>query len=791
MSAPTPRSFFDGYYPTARRWVRGRRWWWWLLVGLGGLLLVPVAFVIAVSAGAFGPIPTEAELSHIQHYTASEVFAADGELLGKYFIENRTEVEFEDISPELLDALVATEDARFYEHSGVDTRSLLRVAFKSILLRDASAGGGSTLSQQLAKNLYPRARHGWWHLPVAKVREMLIARRLEAVYSKPELLTLYLNTVPFGESTFGIGAATERYFSTTPAELALEEAAVLVGMLKATTLYNPRRYPDRARERRNLVLDQMVTYGYLSAAAGDSLKALPLTLRYRNLTRSDGPAPYFRQELARELQAWLDAHPPEGRQPYNLYTDGLRIHTTLDPRLQAYAEAAVTRHMAKLQSDFFQHWQGRNLWDLNDPGLVRAYQQSIRYRSLKAAGQTEAEILAAFQAPRRMRVWTWEGEVEKEMSPMDSLMYYLSFLQAGFVAMEPGTGYVRAWVGGINYQQFQYDHVTARRQVGSTFKPIVYAAAIEGGMDPCTYFPNEQAVYADYDNWSPGNADGKYGGYYSLRGGLTRSVNTVSAAVIMSIGVDQAADFAGRFGFTSELPRSPSLVLGTADLSLLEMAGAYTAFANRGERTRPVYLTRIEDSQGRVIVEFPVAPERVRVMPDYVADMMSEMLRAVVDSGTASRLRRVYQVPGEMAGKTGTTQNQTDGWFIGFNPKLVAGAWVGGEDRQVRFRSLSLGQGANTALPIYAYFMQQVMADRRYRDIRQARFHEPGVSSLQAMDCPAFTWEDPNRKQGLLDLLDRLKERQRAREQWQAPPGPAPEPQAPRRGRWKRLFDRN
>ncbi|RMG68689.1 MAG: penicillin-binding protein, partial [Bacteroidetes bacterium] len=739
MSDPVSRSFFDGYYPKARRWLRGRRWWWWALIGLGFTLLLPLAFVLSVAWGAWGPLPDRAELANIQHHTASELYSADGALLGKYFIENRTQVDFEDIAPVLVDALVATEDARFYEHSGVDTRSLMRVAFKSVLLRDESSGGGSTLSQQLAKNLYPRARRAWWYLPVAKVREMLIARRLESVYSKEELLTLYLNTVPFGESVFGIGAATERFFSCAPAELRPEEAAVLVGMLKATTAYNPRRNPERSQARRNVVLDQMVVNGYLESATADSLKALPLSLRYRNVTRSDGPAPYFRQEIAQEIQSWLDAHPAEDGHTYNLYTDGLRIHTTLDSRLQGYAEAAVSKHMASLQKDFFQHWEGRKLWDLNDPGLVRAYQQSPRYRSLKAAGKTEAEILEIFQQPRAMRVWSWEGEVEKEMSPMDSLMYYLSFLQAGFLAMEPGTGYVRAWVGGINYQHFQYDHVTAQRQVGSTFKPIVYAAALEGGMDPCQYFPNEQTVYTDYEDWSPGNADGKYGGYYSLRGGLTHSVNTISAAVIMSIGVDQAVTFARRFGFTHELPQSPSLVLGTADLTLKEMVGAYSAFANRGERTLPVYLTRIEDRQGQVIVEFPVAPERVRVMPDYVADMMADMLQSVVDSGTASRLRRVYKLPGELGGKTGTTQNQTDGWFIGINPKLVAGAWVGGADRKVRFRSLRLGQGANTALPIYGLFMQQVMGDRRYRDIRQASFQDPGASSLMAMDCPAFT----------------------------------------------------
>ncbi|GAB4404990.1 MAG: transglycosylase domain-containing protein [Bacteroidia bacterium] len=782
-------SFFAGYYPDKLRRSRSRRLWVVSGVLVGLLVVLPLAFVLAVAWGAFGPIPDTRELAHIRHYTASEVYSADSVLLGRYYVENRSNVDLADISPALIDALVATEDARFYTHSGVDTRSMVRVAFKSILMGDEQSGGGSTLSQQLAKNLYPRKSNRWYYLPAAKVREILIARRLEQVYDKPALLNLYLNTVPFGENVFGIAAATARFFGTTPRQIRLEEAAVLVGMLKATTLYNPRRYPDRARERRNVVLAQMVRYDRLDRATADSLQQLPLDLsRYRNITPADGLAPYFRQQLAEELKGWLAAHPgPDGR-PYNLYTDGLKIYTTIDARLQRYAEEAVQTHMRSLQRTFDQHWKGRKLWSEKDPGLQRALRQSDRYRSLAAQGRSEAEIMEVMRTPVPMKVWTWEGEVSRDMSPLDSVIHYLSFLQAGFVAMEPRTGYVRAWVGGVNFRQFKYDHVMAQRQVGSTFKPIVYAAALAKGVEPCTYFSNQQVVYPDYKNWSPGNADGQYGGYYSLRGGLTRSVNTVSAALMMQIGVEYASDYAERFGFISPLPHDPSLVLGTADLTLLEMVGAYSAFANRGERAVPVYISRITDSEGREIVAYPVQPRRERVMEDYVADMMNQMLCAVVDSGTGRRLRSTYQLGGPLAGKTGTTQDQTDGWFIGFNPGLVAGAWVGGAERKVHFRTLALGQGAQTALPIYGEFMKRVYADRRYRRIRQADFELPGVSAMQALDCPMFTYEDPYAPKGLDDLMDRIRERQQqrreAREQQYENA-----PQRPK-SRWEQFFER-
>jgi penicillin-binding protein 1A len=771
--------------PEKPRWKKIAAW------TLGSGLGLLVVFVILVRVGVFGKLPSRTQLKQIQHATASGVYATGGELLGKYYIENRTNVSYEDLPKHLVDALVATEDARFYAHAGVDWRSMGRVFFKSVLLMDRSSGGGSTITQQLAKNLYPR--EDWWllSLPVSKVKEMLIARRLEDVYeSKEAILTLYLNTVPFGESVFGIGAAAQRFFNTPPRELSPEAAATLIGMLKATTYYNPRNHPDRAIARRKVVLEQMVKYEYVSSARADSLAQLPLGLDYVNVTENDGLAPYFRQEVGAYLKRWLKDYNEAKGTHYNLFTDGLKVYTTLDATMQRYAETAVSQHMQALQATFDQHWSKRQLWQPDDAGLRRSMQQSRRYQSLKAEGKSEEEIMAVFNQPIKTRIWTWEGYEEREMSPMDSLIHANSFLHAGLMAMDPKTGYIRAWVGGINYRQFKYDHVTAHRQVGSTFKPIIYASALANGIDPCEYIPNQKVSYASYKNWAPGNADGKYEGYYSLKGGLVNSVNTVSAAVIMKVGVEQAAQFAERFGFTSKLPHDPSLVLGTADLSVQEMVGAYSTFANGGTRSRPVFISRIEDSEGKVLGEWPVQPEQQQVMDETTNAMMVNMMQAVVDSGTASRLRYRYGLRTAIAGKTGTTQNQTDGWFMGVTPGLVVGVWVGGDDRQVRFRSLSLGQGANTALPIFGLFMQQVYRDGQYQRLRRATFPQGGLSALQDMDCPMYSelGIDPNQSD-LMILLAKLK--REAEERRENRQDRRENRQEKRRDRWENFFNQD
>ena len=766
MDSPN-KDFYQKYYPGSGK--KGSLFNSFMKIsgyGLGLLIVLTVGFYLSILIGVFGKLPNADELDNIQDFNASEIFSSDNVLLGKYYIKNRSRVTYEEISKDLIHALVATEDARFYEHNGLDNRSLLRVIFKSILLGDENAGGGSTISQQLAKNLYPRKSYSFLTMPVNKIKEILIAKKLEKQYSKDEILALYLNTVSFGENVFGIGVATQRFFNAEPNNIKIEEAAVLVGMLKATTFYNPRKHPERSMDRRNVVLEQMVKYEYLAQTKADSIKQIPLELDYTNATSSDGLAPYFRQHIGNYLKKWLQENPGPDGKPYSLYSDGLKIYTTIDSRLQKLAEEAVTEHMTKLQTTFEKHWKNKELWKSSDNRIVNAMRQSQRYIDLKAKGLSEEEIKTAFEKPRKIKVWTMKGLEEREMSSLDSIIYYQSFLHAGFLAMEPKTGYVRAWVGGINYERFQYDHVMSRRQVGSTFKPFVYAAALEEGLEPCSYIENVKTVYQDYKNWSPGNADNKYEGYYSMQGGLTNSVNTISASIMMEAGVGNVHNFTSNIGFTSDIPREPSIVLGTAELSLIDMLGAYSAFANHGERSLPVYITRIEDSQENILFELNERElETKKVMTQRSADIMNYMLRSVVDSGTAKRLRTVYGLRSQIGGKTGTTQDQTDGWFIGITPHLVAGAWVGGEEQNVRFRSLGLGQGANTALPIYGLFMQKVYKDPRYRNTSNATFKIPFSNLKEELDCPMYSLRDPEKNE-LYDLFEMLKKRQEEKRKW-------------------------
>lgn len=716
---------------------------------LVGLPLLGILLILMVRIGVFGSLPPVSELKSIKNNNASEVYAADGVLLGKYYFENRTNVDRDNIAPAVLDALVATEDVRFYQHNGIDARSLARVFFKSILLMDRSSGGGSTITQQLAKNLYPRQNYWLLSMPVNKIREVMIARRLEEAYSKQEIIIMYLNTVPFGGNVYGIEAASQRFFNKSSAHLQVEEAAVLVGMLKATTSYNPRLYADRSKGRRDVVLSQMEKYGFLAEEASDSLQQLPLTIDYHYVSHNQGLAPYFREKLRVEIDQWLKTHPKEDGTYYNLYTDGLKIHTSIDSRLQEYAEAAMTSQMKKLQKTFLDHWNGKQPWGENEEMLNLAIRQSKRYKAMVQAGKTEEEIKEAFNTPIPMTVYSWEGEVEKTMSPKDSIIYHQSFLNAGFLAMEPKTGLIRAWVGGINHEHFKYDHVTARRQVGSTFKPIVYAAALENGVDPCEYISNELVEYADYKNWTPRNANNEYEGFYSMQGGLTHSVNTISVKLILETGVDKAVDLAEKMHISS-VPKEPSIALGTADISLYEMVAAYGVFANRGYYVEPVYLFGIKDQNGNMIKDFTKEQKIEPVMSRETADMMVQMMKSVVDSGSASRIRYAYGLRNDIAGKTGTTQSQADGWFIGMLPNLVAGSWVGGDNRLVRFRTTSLGQGANTALPIWANFMTSINKDKRFTKARDARFPQPSSAVLRNLDCPMFK---PEEEPGLLERI--------------------------------------
>ena len=726
-------------------------------LGVGAVLTL----FLAVRAEQFGQLPTDEELENIQNFTASEVYTYDGILLGRYYVENRTNTTLDNINPAIAEALIATEDARFYEHSGIDRRSLGRVLVKSILLRDSNAGGGSTISQQLAKNLFPRQRYSLLTMPVNKFKEMIVARRLEEMYEKDEILMLYLNTVPFGGNVYGIEAASKRFFNKPAKELLTEEAATLIGMLKATTYYSPRLYPERSQQRRNVVLGQMAKYEYLTESARDSLQASPLTLDYYNVTHNTGLAPYFREKLRGEIQRWLNNNPNEDGTTYNLYTDGLKIYTTLDARLQRHAESAVAEQMKSLQQDFFKHWEGRQPWGDDDRSLQQAKRQSERYRLLKSVGKTDEEIDESFNTPIPMTVFTWEGEQEKTMSPMDSIVYYQMFLNAGFLAIRPENGQVKAWVGGIDHKYFKYDHVTAQRQVGSTFKPIVYAAALEDGARPCDFIKNEKRVYEEYNDWSPGNSDGHYEGRYSMAGGLAKSVNTITVELMMRTGVENVVDLAHRMGIESDLPDRPAIALGTADLSLYEMLTVYGTLVNRGVRVKPSYLLGIEDKDGNVIAKFNDKTESDRALSRETADLMVNMLKNVVDTGgTARRMRYKYKLRNELIGKTGTTQSHADGWFIGATPKMVFGAWVGGDNRLVRFRTIREGQGANTALPIAALFLDKFNKDETFKNIRYARFPEPSRRVRALLSCDFYEEDRP----GLLERIFAGKDEREERE---------------------------
>jgi penicillin-binding protein 1A len=711
----------------------------WGLIGGTALLFVVVIFYQSVRFGAFGSLPNEKTLKNIENDVASEVYSVDGKLLGRYFLENRTNVAYDNIAPSLIDALISTEDERFYKHNGVDRWSLFRVLFKSILLRNKNTGGGSTLTQQLAKNLFPRQRHGLLSMPVNKCREAIIAKRLEKVYSKKEILTLYLNTVPFGEDVYGINVAAQRFLSTDVAHLNIEQSALLAGLLQSPTAYNPRTHPDRALFRRNIVFAQMLKNDKITEAQHDSLIQKPLDVKYQYISHSDGLAPYFRAHLREEFKKFCQNYKKPDGTNYNIYTDGLKIHTTIHSKWQRYAEEAMREQMTELQGEFDKHWKKRTLWKSTDRAIKSAKKQTRRYKILKEQGKSEAEINANFAKATEMHVFNWEGKDKVSMSPMDSIIHYHSLLNAGFLATDPKTGQVRAWVGGITHEHLQYDHVKALRQAGSVFKPILYTSALQNGYSPCSFIENQKVIFANHENWSPNNADAKYGGWYTLKGGLANSVNTIAAQLIEHVGTEEVVDLAQKMGIESEITNTPSLALGATDVHLMELAEAYGVFANRGNRVALHYLLKIEDKDGNVLYE-DKEDERVRsteIFSEDIADQIRGMMQGVVDSGTARSIRYRYGINAAIAGKTGTTQKQADGRFVGFTPNVVAAAWVGGADRRVRFRSLRLGSGGHTALPIWARFYKKMMKDPDFKNWENSTFAP--ISDSLNFDCPNFT----------------------------------------------------
>jgi penicillin-binding protein 1A len=706
-------------------------------------LVVPMIILMAI---VLHHVPSNKELRKIQNPIASEVYTADSVLIGRYFIQNRTQVNYSNISPNIINALIATEDVRFFNHSGVDYRSLGRVFIKTLLMQNESSGGGSTITQQLAKNLYPRKEYLMLSMIVNKFREVVIARRLESAYSKEQILALYLNTIPFGDNTYGIQAAAHRFFSTTAKDIKPQDAAVLVGMLKATHSYNPRLFPDNSRGRRNVVLAQMTKYNMISKELRDSLKALPLALKFSAPKKETEVAPYFRENLKAELQQWFNENKKPDGSRYNLYTDGLKIYTTIDSKMQAYAEKAVVKQMTELQKQFFAHWGTEAPWGKNDQVVIDAARRTSRYKEMKNSGMSEEEILNVMNKPVMTQLFSWDGPKDAKVSPLDSIRHHLQFLNAGFLAMDPITGEVKAWVGGINHDFFQYDHVrvATKRQVGSIFKPLVYAAALEEGISPCEFISAGQETYIDDEGeeWTPKNSNYDYPVEYSMRGALAYSVNTVSVKLINRAGIGNTIKIARKMGIRSEIPDVPSIALGSSAISLMEMTGAYAAFARDGVSSFPFFIKSIEDREGNMLNDFKPKVSGKRVVSPETAQLVRQMLKTVVDEGTASRLRWKYGVYNDVAGKTGTTQANADGWFMAITPKLVMGSWVGADDPRIRFRNTELGQGANTALPLVAYFLKNVNADKRYAEITKAKFPAIPTTVRRKLGCDLYEIND-------------------------------------------------
>ncbi len=709
-SPPAPKINFETikqYLVSGWSWLKEsvkdpkkrRKGFRYALYGVGGIIFLFVFLFFLTWAGLFGSIPNKKTLMSIRQPEASKIYSADGKLMGKYYTKNRNTLLFSQIPPEFMSSLIAVEDSRFWSHHGIDFRSWMRVLVKRLLLGQESAGGGSTLSQQLAKNLFPRKDFWFGAMLINKYREFIIASRLEKIYSKEEILTFYVNTVPFGENIYGLDAAADRYFSKTADTLAIEESALLVGLLKATSYYNPRTAPERALQRRNVVLHQMVVNGVIDSLTYDSLSRIPLKLSYQRNTDSEGIALYFRNQLRPILLEWCRTHTKPNGEPYNLFVDGLKVYTTIDFGMQRYAEEAVKAHLSKLQLQFDKQFKDYKEYDTP---LEEMMERSPRYEALVKKGYSDKDIRDTFDLKQPIKWWTWNGVIDTIASPMDSLKNEMKMLQGALVAINPKTGGVLAWVGGNDAQQFNIDYVITPRQPGSSFKPILYATALEKGISPCSFYPNESHTYVvKNENWTPGNSDEQYGGFYSLNGALSLSINTIAVQLMYETGVDDVVQKARRMGIKGELPRVPSLALGTAEITLLDLVSAYSTFLSHGYHRPYMFITRIEDIDGNVLEEFKPQPS-TSVFTEETVDMMEQLLAGVVDGGTAGGLRYTYGLRGALAGKTGTTQFQSDGLFVGLTPKFVAGAWVGCFDRRVSFNSLRDGQGGKTALPIWA-----------------------------------------------------------------------------------------
>ncbi len=724
--------------------------WKYFFYGLGGIAL----FFLFASWGLLGSMPSFEDLENPDSNLATEIISADGVVIGKYFEKNRSQLKYSDLPKNLVQALVATEDARFYEHSGIDGRGTLRA-----ILSFGTSGGASTLTQQLAKQLFHG--EGSKFLPfriIQKAKEWIIAIRLERQYTKNEIIAMYCNVYDFGNNSVGVNSAAKTYFSKEPKDLTITESAVLVGMFKNSGLYNPVKNIEGVTNRRNVVLKQMEKAEIITEAQKLQLQRLPIKLNFKLESHKDGTATYFREYLREYMKKWVEENKKPDGSDYNIYKDGLRIYTTIDSRMQLYAEEAVEAHMANLQEEFFeQAKENKNAPFVNisqaetDRILKKAMKASARWNIMESNDKSEEEIIASFKQKTKMKVFTWKGERDTIMTPLDSIRYYKHFLQSGLMAMEPQTGNIKAWVGGINYKYFQYDHVgQGARQVGSTFKPFVYATAIEQlGMSPCDSildgpFMIRKGEHNVTEDWEPRNSDNKYRGMVTLKRALANSINTVSAKLIDKTGPEAVVELTHKLGVTSEIPAQPSIALGAVEITVQDMVAAYSTFANQGVYVKPQFLRKIEDKSGVVLYE-PV-PESHDVLNKDIAFAVIKLLEGVTEGGSGERLRTEgggngdnrwtgypYMFKNPIAGKTGTTQNQSDGWFMGMVPNLVTGVWVGCKDRSARFRSLTYGQGATAALPVWGYFMKKCYEDETL-NVSKEDFDRPANLGIK-VDC--------------------------------------------------------
>jgi penicillin-binding protein 1A len=734
--------------------------WAVFFIGIFSLML----FFYGVSKGLLGKMPSFAEIENPNSELATEIFSADSDIpIGKFFSKNRSNAQAHELPQNLIDALVATEDVRFYQHSGIDLkRSISAIVFLG------KRGGGSTITQQLAKNLFhdiPQSKLGRIG---QKIKELVMSVMLERTYTKEEILTMYLNTVDFVHNSYGIKSAAKTYFNKEVENLSIEESAVLVGMLKAPSKYNPISNMENSMQRRNVVLYQLHNYDYISKELKDSLQALPIVTDYKATNHINGLAPHFREQLRLWLKEWATSHiNPSTGEPYNIYKDGLKVYTTIDSRMQQHAEDAVHEHLSEWQNEFFKHWENRDPWeyyDKYDREASYAKQSEVLVNNVMKIFKSNDSSLsdsaahALITTPREMSIWSHNGMIDTVLSPLDSVKYYKMILQTGLMAVDPQTGYVKAWVGGANFEYNQYDHVNknTKRQVGSTFKPLIYTLAIkEKGYSPCFKVPDLPICFEANDarwpilkQYCPKNSDGESDGMMAIKDGLAASKNQVTAYLMHELSAQAVVEFAKKMGIESEIPPYPSICLGVADISVYEMIRAYTTFANKGTSNEPIFVSRIEDSHGNVIEEF--FAESTAALDEETAYVITQMMRNVVDGPpgevTGARVRFKYNIPKslEIAGKTGTTQNNSDGWFMGFTPDLLAGVWVGCDDKFIRFRSTSLGQGASTALPIWAKFIDKVYKDTSLNYNFDSTFEAPLEELSVELDCSKFTQTTSN-----------------------------------------------